>query len=1010
MDINEHLESIGGVIPDGIVIVNRDGRIVYSNASARRILGMSQEQIESRTAFDKAWKLRTIGGSPVPNAEILFNIVIEQGKPAYNVEHSLERPDGSRITLSVNVGPLRDESGSVTGIIAALTDVTRSKRAEEYLRESEEKYRMLVEAFPHGVCILQDGKVAFANPAALEMYGFKSPEEFIGKNDMEPVAEQDRKRLQGYLRARLEGKPGVPDHYDAMMKRKDGSVFPAEVLVNLIKYRGRPARQVIVMDVSSRRRSEQELARIRKAVEATSDAIAIVDVKGRSVYYNPSFVQTFGYNEAEFMGGGGPFAVYEDPALARSIYEVIRQGGKWSGEAMMRTWEGRTFPAFVRADAITDEEGRIIGYIGIGTDITEIKQTEAALLRSQREKDTIMSSVTEHLIFYDDQMRIIWANRAAAESVNTTPEQLTGRLCHEVWHGRSDPCPDCPVSRARQSGQAEESEVTTPDGRAWFIKGYPVRDENGQLQGLVEVTLEITDRKRAERALAEEKERLAVTLRSIGDGVITTDVRGRVVLLNKVAENLTGWRQDEAAGRPLAEVFHIIDEKSRKPMPDPAKRIVSEGAVIEISENTVLVAKDGKEHVIADSGAPIRDKESRIVGAVLVFRDITEKRRIEQELAKAEKIESLGILAGGIAHDFNNILTAILGNISFAKTFMDGADRAFARLSEAEKACVRARGLTQQLLTFSRGGAPVRAPSSMTELIRETAGFALGGSNVECVFHFDQDLWPADVDQGQISQVINNLVINADQAMPAGGTITISGENHVVDDEPGRAFLPLPPGRYVKIAIADQGTGIPQQQLGRIFDPFFSTKQRGTGLGLAVTYSIIKKHDGHIEVESEPGQGTTISIFLPASDAVPDEKKKEAATPEPVKGKILLMDDEDAVRELVAAALHEMGFTIETAEDGAKAIKIYQQAMAAGEPFDVVILDLTVRGGMGGRQTIKSLLKIDPKVRAIVTSGYSTDPVMAEYREYGFKGVLTKPFRPRDLARVISQVMAGSET
>lgn len=384
---------------------------------------------------------------------------------------------------------------------------------------------------------------------------------------------------------------------------------------------------------------------------------------------------------------------------------------------------------------------------------------------------------------------------------------------------------------------------------------------------------ELTRRIEAEQSLAAEKERLAVTLRSIGDGIITTDMGGKIVLINKIAEKLTGWIQEEAIGRPLREVFHIINEKTRLPCENPVEKVLETGGIVGLANHTALIARDGTERMLADSGAPIRDKEGKIIGVVLVFRDITEQKKMEEELLKASKLDSVGLLAGGIAHDFNNILTAILGNISLAK--MDkNLDEIFERITQAEKACLRVRDLTQQLLTFSKGGAPVKRVASIAELIRDSAIFALRGSNVRCDFSMPADLWPVEVDEGQISQVINNLVINAQQAMPAGGGIQVRCENIRV--ERGLA-LPLEKGEYVKISIEDHGVGIPKEYLQKIFDPYFTTKQKGSGLGLTTSYSIIKNHDGIITVESEVGVGTTFGVYLPVS-------KKEVFPKEGVEG------------------------------------------------------------------------------------------------------------------------------
>jgi len=382
--------------------------------------------------------------------------------------------------------------------------------------------------------------------------------------------------------------------------------------------------------------------------------------------------------------------------------------------------------------------------------------------------------------------------------------------------------------------------------------------------------------------------------------------------------------------------------------------------------------------------------------------DITEKRQLEEELLKAQKLESIGVLAGGIAHDFNNILASIMGNISLAKLDADPKDRIYDFLEKAEKASKRATGLTQQLLTFSRGGAPVKKVSSVSDVIVDCATFVLSGSKVRCDFDLPTDLWPVEIDVDQISQVIQNIIINADQAMPYGGIIRIRGANITVGANYG---LPLTPGRYVKIAIQDLGSGIPEVYLNKIFDPYFTSKQNGVGLGLATAYSIIRRHDGHIGVESQIGVGTTFTVYLPTSKEEAIGASEEKRDPLPDRGKILAMDDEVMIRELIGHMLRRLGYDAEVARDGEEAVHLYRCAFEAGAPFDGVILDLTVPGAMGGKATLDKLREINPDVKAIVSSGYSNDPIMSNYKNYGFCGVVVKPFNMQKLSETLKSVL-----
>lgn len=511
-----------------------------------------------------------------------------------------------------------------------------------------------------------------------------------------------------------------------------------------------------------------------------------------------------------------------------------------------------------------------------------------------------------------------------------------------------------------------------------------------------------------ENELAAERERLTVTLRSIGDGVITADADGHIVLLNHAAETLTGWTQEEARGRPLDEVFRIFDEKTRQRLGNPIDRVLREGSFGRF-ESAVLVARDGTERLIEESSAPIRDRESAIDGVVLVFRDVTTRRRLEEERLRASKLESIGGLAGGIAHDFNNLLTTILGNLSLAREQVPESDPARDFLARAEAAALMARDLTRQLLTFAEGGAPIRETSSLEDLIGETVHFTLRGSNILPEISIPSDLWPVEVDEGQFSHVIGHLITNARQAMSNGGRVHVTCENVLIDDREPHGMPDLEPGRYVKIAIEDEGVGIEPEHLPRIFDPYFSTRPTGSGLGLAICYSVVTRHGGKITVRSDPGIRTVFTILLPAASAAIVEVGPTVESGTAGGARVLLMDDDAMIRLVVRRMLERLGHTTATAEDGAEAIEIFRQAHEEGNPFDVVIMDLTVPGGMGGKEAVHHLRAIEPGLKAIVSSGYFNDPIMANHKEYGFDGVIAKPFQLEGLRRALAGVLGGGD-
>jgi PAS domain S-box-containing protein len=517
---------------------------------------------------------------------------------------------------------------------------------------------------------------------------------------------------------------------------------------------------------------------------------------------------------------------------------------------------------------------------------------------------------------------------------------------------------------------------------------------------MVAVFAEITDRKRAEAALRTEKERVSVTLRSIGDGVIAADVEGRVTLMNKAAESMTGWTLEEAVGRPMKDVFLIINEITRQPSENPVEKVLRTLKTVEIANHTVLISRDKTERQIADCGAPIFDNENHIEGVVLVFRDVTEKSRMAAAEQRAERLESLGILAGGIAHDFNNLLGGIFGYIDLA---MDMSREPSVRdhLSKAFSTMERARALTQQLLTFSKGGMPILKTAKLGPIIERAARFVLSGTNLKLVCRFPMDLRECLVDENQIAQVIDNIVINAKQAMPTGGEVTISAENRRagIGEHPS-----LTEGDYVKITIADTGSGIPREILPRVFDPFFTTKTMGSGLGLATCYSIIQKHGGALDVESEPGAGAQFHIFLPAATIDEYSNQTEGTLlSSQMSGRVLVMDDEDYIREVLSSVLRGMGLTPVAVNSGEDAVEALLKE-DKDDPYIAAVLDLTVPGKMGGKEAGLLMHQIRKDLPIFVSSGYSENPVIADPGKYGFTGRLIKPYRKRDVEENLRKI------
>ncbi len=657
--------------------------------------------------------------------------------------------------------------------------------------------------------------------------------------------------------------------------------------------------------------------------------------------------------------------------------------------------------------AILDISGKVLVAVGWQDICTKFHRCNPDTLKKCHESDTILTTGVPAGIFKAYRCKNnMWDI--------VTPIIVGGRHVGNVFIGQflyKDEIPDVELFRtqARKYG-FDESEYLSAFER---VPRFTKEEVNNGMQfyaklagiistlsySAIEKSRLLAERKKAELSLSAEKERLAVTLRSIGDGVITTDIDGNIVLMNKVAEDLTGWKQEKARGESLTTVFKIINKSTRQPYENPVKKVLSTSKMFELANHTILVSRDGTERMIADSAAPILDNNANTIGVVLVFRDTTEKDKLLEITLNSQKLESLGILAGGIAHDFNNLMGGVFGYIDLAIGLSRDPELS-SYLAKALGTIDRVRALTQQLLTFDKGGAPIKKIEPLFPFVQETAKFALSGSTVFSSFQIQENLWPCDIDKNQIGQVIDNLVINAQQAMPGGGEIEFSAKNITFAEKQTNA---LEPGNYVKISIADHGIGIPKEYLSHIFDPFFTTKPSGHGLGLATTYSIVNRHGGCIEAESEPGKGSTFHMYLPASPVSVSDAEKKSTRKFKSSGTFLVMDDEKVMRETIGGMLESIGYSVILKENGEDAVAWFDEETKAKRTVAGMIFDLTIPGGMGGREAIGEIRKICLKTPVFVVSGYADDPVMSNPKDYGFSASICKPFWKAELVAMINE-------
>jgi two-component system cell cycle sensor histidine kinase/response regulator CckA len=522
----------------------------------------------------------------------------------------------------------------------------------------------------------------------------------------------------------------------------------------------------------------------------------------------------------------------------------------------------------------------------------------------------------------------------------------------------------------------------------------------------------IREKERVARELERTQRRYRYLVESSPDIIYVLDEGGRFTFVNDAFEKLLGIQRDQVLGHHYSE-FVEPEDLTRSVFVFNERRTgqrATTGVELRLRRHESRVPGNGSSSGDVEVPLPVEinahgiyeqepeQPEKKFLGTYGVARDIRERKLLEEHLQQEEKMEAVGRLAGGIAHDFNNFLAAIVGNVALAKIHTKDEQEVLRRLSEMERAALRARELTQQLITFARGGAPVKQAGTLPELIRDAAVFVLRGSNVRSRFDFAAELWLAEFDAGQIIQVIQNLVINADQAMPDGGNIEILGENVTVTEA---YHLPLKPGRYVRITIRDEGCGIPKDNLPKIFDPFFTTKSGGMGFGLSTAYSILKNHGGYLDVDSEEGRGTRFFFFLPAVDGPSETAREPKRRTYAGRGRILVMDDDPRIREVYKSLLNHLGYSAVVVSRGEEALAAYKKARDAGKGFDAVIMDLTIPGAMGGKEAVKRLLEMDPDAVAIISSGYSNDPVMANYKRYGFREVIAKPFTSERLSEAL---------
>ena len=1016
------------------IFIYQDDNFVYVNPATVSMTGFSEKELLSMKYWERIHPnsrefIKNLGksrlaGEKLPNRyEVIF----------------LDKNNES-LWLDVTTGII-DFNGKPAVIVSAF-DVTDRKIVEKELKKKEEYFRALIENASDMLLIIdQKGLITFRSPSFEKIFEYHPAADF-DKNISEFIHPEDLSLVSAAMFGNAEGGKAPAIHTEFRMRRADGTYMTAGAMCrNLISD---PAINGIVLtlrDVTDRKKSETALVesekRHRNMLESVKLIAIMLDGSGKITFCNDYFLSITGHRREDVINRvcfelllpssqqAEALAEYRDTIStgafkARLVSEIITSGGGHLSISWTRT-------------LIRDPQGTIIGMTWLGEDVTEKKRSNERLNKLNaiflnlgpdylRNIELLTKSCGELLGAYCSlYYRLKNGELGAVGEWNTPPDfnapvKSEGHICFDT------------IKKSKESGiyivrNLPETEYFTTDpnvskyGLKTYI-GHPIYcygQKTGALCAVFTKDIEFDDTDRTvidmiataivieeERKASEEQiKKLSQAVEQSPSVVVITDTEGNIEYVNPKFTELTGYEAGEVIGKNPSILKS--GDKTKEDYSAIWNTIIS-GKVWRGEFHNKR--KNGDLYWESASISPIIQK-GVITNFIAVKEDITERKKAQEELLKISKLDSLSLLAGGIAHDFNNILTGIIGNISLAKILSGPGNKIYEALSKAEDVSFQAKDLTRQLLTFSKGYYSRKKIVDLGEIIKESANFIVRGTGCKCSFEIDDDLWPAEADAGQFGQVITNLTINSIQAMPEGGIIKIKAGNSTIERS---GAMQVKPGKYVRISIEDTGTGIDPENIQKIFDPYFTTKARGSGLGLATVYSIVKSHDGHVSVESRPGAGTLFQLFFPA--ACDKKNSPDALAEQNVqlvgKGRILFMDDEEQIRNVTVSLLNHLGFEASSAPDGSQALEMYKAAKEKGEGFDLVIMDLTIPGGMGGVETIKKLREYDPDALAIAASGYFDDPsITANYQKHGFLEFISKPFKIQELSQSILKHING---
>jgi len=1003
-NLHTTLRSIG----DAVISTDMEGRIVHMNPVAEDLTGWKAEEGRGRQLTDVFHIVNAGTGREAPNP---VTRVLEKGHTVGLANHTrLIARDGKGHQIADSASPIKDSEGNITGVVLVFRDVTEEYQKNRKIKETVELLSVIFRSIQDGMSVLSsDLEIQYVNPVMEQRYSDKMP--LVGRKCF--FCYQDRESpcqpcpsircmKSGKTESDIVAGPGGPESaitwfelYSYPIKDTDtGEVAGAVEFVRDITER--------VVAQEKLRKSRRRLARTEKIARVGSWEWE--REHDRTIWSEEMF-RIFGMDPSEgapsWAEHPGLYSPEDFERLSQAAEEAISGGTPYELELKAIRKDGEPRICLARGFAERDSSGRTVRLYGSLQDITESKRAEEKLLQSTELLSATLESTNNGILVVDRQGRVLAANEKFRQMWHIDSEVFEDakdeKLLGYVIGQLADP--EEFLNKVEElynnPERASFDTVYFKDGRIFERYSQPLWIKE-RVAGRVWSFRDITERAEAVESLKESEERYRTLVSAMSDIIFLLDGDNRFLdvhckpgnALYAPAETFPGKRIEEVLPPQITRMYFRTAEKVRS-----TGRTHRYEYPLNIDNRDMWFVATLDLH---------EDGEKIIVD----IRDITQRKKAEEALQRMQRLESVGTLAGGIAHDFNNILTGVYGNIELAGMKLPEDHEASRHIRTAGQSLNRAKHLTKQLLTFARGGEPLLEAVDIRQIVRDSVQFDLSGSSIKAHLLLPDDLWKVKADRGQISHVFANLIINAKEAMPMGGFVHIEAEN--VRD---RQVLPASShsGDYVRISIRDEGVGIPEDMIKRVFDPYFTTKQSGSGLGLAIAHSIVSKHGGHISVRSEPGEGATFTLFLPAAQSYEknEEREKEGSGEEKEAGlrRVLVMDDEETVRNVSTRMLEAFGYSTDVAADGEETLKKYRESLEQGKPFDVVIVDLTIPGGMGGKEVTRELLDAYPDAKIIVTSGYSTDPVLANYGDYGFVGRIVKPFQMEELKREIKRVI-----